>query len=89
MAIRIVSTEAQRKITGKTEIKSGGKIQQDRLKIQKGAAQPLGVAGQTVQPEKIQRKEKNDGQHHDHREQNGEHQLGAVGDALHRKGQKR
>ncbi len=52
MAIRIVCAEAQRKVTRKTEIEGSGKIQQHRLEIEKGAAQPLGIAGQTVQPDR-------------------------------------
>lgn len=64
MAVRIVCAEAQRKVTGKTEIEGSGKIKKHRLEIEKGAAQPLGIAGQTVQPEKIQCEKEDDRQHH-------------------------
>lgn len=45
MAIRIVCAEAQRKVTGKTEIEGSGKIKKHRLEIEKGAAQTLSIAG--------------------------------------------
>lgn len=71
VTVRIICAEAQGKIAGKAEIEGRGKIKEHRLKIEKGTAQALGVAGQTVQPEKIQREKEDDSQHHHDGKQNG------------------
>ena len=70
---QIAITKAE--ITNETKIKRRSKIQQNRLIIEHCRTQSLRIAGKTINPQIIERKEKDNSKNHQCRQKNSRQQL--------------